>query len=238
MRYSVGDAILTRVPYADVLVDAAVVGLTPEEVRASAWAEPTWTQGEQVRVGAAVWVIESAGRRIAVDPAQAADSILRTAPDAAAHQQSFADALTAAGYPRESIDTVIATHIDGIGMIAWLTDEGAWIPFFPNATVVVSRRELEAIADADDPYQPQNGDALLALHAQGVVTPVDDAHAVTEAVRTQWTGGHSPGHQLVHIGPVADRATMIGHLALSPLHCVTGDGQGHIDPSGRGEDPQ
>ena len=78
-----GDATLTRVPYIDVLVDAEVVGLTPEQVRASPWAQPTWSEGDQVRVGAAVWIIESDGLRIAVDPAQAADHLLRTAPDAA-----------------------------------------------------------------------------------------------------------------------------------------------------------
>ena len=120
-RYSVGEATLVRVPYADVLVDADVVGLTRDQVLAAGWAAPTWAEGGQVRVGAAVWIIESEGRRIAVDPAQAADDILRTGPDAEFHQQAVADVLEAAGYPRESIDTVIATHIDGIGMIAWRT---------------------------------------------------------------------------------------------------------------------
>jgi hypothetical protein len=119
-------------------------------------------------------------------------------------------------------------------MIAWLDDD-AWTPFFPNATVVVSRRELDAIADPDDPYQPQGGDALVALHAQGAVTTVDDEHALTVDVRTRWTGAHSPGHQIVHIGRDEDRATMIGHLALSPLHCMTGEGKAHNDPSGAAE---
>jgi glyoxylase-like metal-dependent hydrolase (beta-lactamase superfamily II) len=224
----VGDVGLVRVPYIDVLIDAAAVTLTADEVAAEAWAAPTWAEGEQVRVGAAAWVIESQGRRIVVDPAQAADDILRAGPDAAVHQQAFADALAAAGYPRESIDTVIATHIDGIGMMAWREGD-EWRPFFPNAELLMSRREHDAIAD-EGPYEPSGAEAYLALHEQGVVTTVDDEHAVTAQVLMHWTGGHSPGHMTVNISSGGATATMLGHLALSPLHLTTGENGGHVDP--------
>ena len=228
VQYSIGEATLVRVPYADVLVDAAVVGLTSDQVSATDWASPTWAEGGQARVAAAVWIIESQGQRIAVDPAQAADDILRAGPDAAFHQEAVASALADAGFARESIDTVIATHIDGIGMIAWRTDDG-WAPFFPNAQFIVTRRECDAIVD-EGWYQPSGGDAFRALHEQGAVTTVDDEHAVTSDVSTRWTGAHSPGHQVVNIASGDDQATMIGHLALSPLHCEFRDSGAHIDP--------
>ncbi len=231
VRYAIGDATLVRVPYADVLVDAEVVGLTPAQVETAQWAAPTWAEGNQVRVGAAVWIIESEGRRIVVDPAQAADPILREGPDAVTHQEAVASALATAGYARETIDTVIATHIDGIGMIGWRTDDG-WTPFFPNADFLVSRREIEAILDEDGFYRPSGRDAFLALHAQGAVTSVDDEHPVTTDVSTRWTGAHAPGHQVVHIASGGDDATMIGHLALSPLHCASGEPGPHIDAPG------
>ncbi len=227
LRYPVGDATLVRVPYADVLVDASVVGLTGAEVRGIDWATPTWAEHTQVRVAAAVWIIESEARRIVVDPAQAADGILRTGPDAAVHQEAVATALAGAGYARGSIDTVIASHIDGIGMIAWLDGSG-WTPFFPAAAVLVSRREHDAIADGSA-YRPEGSDALLALREQGVVTVVEDEHAVTRDVTVRWTGGHSPGHQIVHISSNGDEATMIGHLALSPLNCALPGTGGHLD---------
>ena len=227
-QLTVGDATLVRVPYVDVLVDADVVGLTSAQVAANSATNPAWAEGDRVRVGAAVWIIQSDGRRIVVDPTQAADQILRTGPDAKLHQQAVADALSTAGFPRESVDTVIASHIDGIGMIAWLTDD-QWGPFFPNAEVLVSRREYEAIAD-DGPYEPQGGHALIALHALGVVRTVDDEHVVTSEVTTTWTGAHSPGHMLVNVAAGDTTATMIGHLALSPLHLVLGDPGPQIDP--------
>ena len=216
-----------------MLVDADVVGLAADEVAANDWAQPTWAEGEQVRVGAAVWIIQSDGRRIVVDPAQAADAILRTAPDAAFHQQAVADALTAAGFPRESIDTVIASHIDGIGMIGWLED-GGWRPFFPNAEIILSERELAAITD-DGPSEPQGADAILELDGLGAVRAVDDEHVVTSEVDTTWVGAHSPGHLLVDVASGGERATMIGHLALSPLHCVTTAPGPHMDAAGASE---
>jgi hypothetical protein len=228
-RFSVGDATLVRVPYVDIVVDAEVVSLTRADVEAHAdWANPTWTADGQVRVGAAVWIIESDGRRIVVDPTQAADDILR-GDDAALHQAAVADALAAAGYPRESIDTVIASHIDGIGMIAW-RDGDEWSPFFPDATFLISRQERDAIAD-DGPYAPSGGDAFLALDAQGAVTAVDDSHAVTPDVVLTWVGAHSPGHALINVrAGHAVGATLLGHLALSPLHCLVHDSRLHMDP--------
>jgi glyoxylase-like metal-dependent hydrolase (beta-lactamase superfamily II) len=226
VRYPVGDATLVRVPYVDVLVDAEVVGLTAEQVAPKDWANPTWAEGEQVRVGAAVWIIESEGRRIVVDPTQAADDILR-ADDAAFHQEAVAAVLADAGYPRESIDTVLASHIDGIGMIAWRTTDG-WEPFFPNAKILMSQRESDAIL-VDGPYEPSGGDAYRALYEQGAVTTVKDEHTVTADVTMQWTGAHSPGHTLVHVGTGDNRATLIGHLALTPVHLEIPDCVLHED---------
>jgi glyoxylase-like metal-dependent hydrolase (beta-lactamase superfamily II) len=233
LRFPVGDATLVRVPYVDILIDAESVGLTPEAVAAQEWAVPTWAEGGQVRVAAAVWIIESDGRRIVVDPTQTADDILRAGPDAVVHQEAIAGALAAAGYPRESIDTVVATHIDGIGLIAWREDD-AWVPSFPNADFLLSRAERDAIAGPGD-YEPSGSEALLALDALGAVTTVEDRHAVTPEVTLHFTGRHSPGHQLVDVESGGERATMIGHLALSPVHCATGDGRLHLDVAGANE---
>ena len=226
-EYQLGGGVSLRVPYVDVLVDPQLVGLPADQIAAIDWAAPAWAENGEARVGVAAWVIESSGRRIVVDPAQAADSVLRTGADAAMHQEAFASALQTAGYPRESFDTVIATHIDGIGMIAWL-DEHKWSPFFPNADVLLSKREYSAIAN-EGWSRDNGGDALLALHEQGAVTTVDDEHVVTPEVSMHFTGAHSPGHMVVNIASQGADATMIGHLALSPLHCVIDECANHVE---------
>lgn len=119
--------------------------------------------------------------------------------------------------------------LDGIGMIAWLS-EGRWSPFFPKATVLISRREYAAIT-SDGEYRASGSDALLALHDLGVVAEVDDVHVVTDEVTIRWTGGHSPGHQIVEISSQGEEAAIIGHLTLSPLHCVIDECALHVEPA-------
>src|SRR6476661_204031 len=168
----IGNVELTRVGYADVGIDPARVGLTPEQVKAVTWAEPLWADGNEVRAGAAVWVIQDGDARIAVDPAQAADDIIRTDDDAAFHQEAVAALLEAAGLPRESFTDAISTHVEGIGMWAWRNDDGSWSPFFPSAPILVAQRELDAI-DAGEHPSPVHP-AFAELRAQGVLKAVDD----------------------------------------------------------------
>ena len=164
-----------------------------------------------------------------VDPAQAADEILRTDADAGAHQTAFAALLADAGYPRESITHAIATHAEGVGMWAWRADDGAWVPFFPNATILVDQREFDAI---DDGTHPSAGDERFAqLRAQGAARAITGD--VTDEVTVEVVGAHCPGHQLVWINSGGEMAVMVGHLAVSPLHFATGEcPQQHPDAPG------
>jgi hypothetical protein len=216
----VGDVVLTRIGYADVGIDPARVGLTPEQVGAVTWAKPLWADGDEVRAGAAVWVIQDGDARIAVDPAQAADEVIRNDDDAALHQEAFAAVLEAAGIPRESITHAISTHIEGIGMWAWRNDDGSWVPFFPNASIMVPQRELDAIDRGEHP-SPEHV-AFTQLRALGVYQAVADGDRVTEHVSLEFAGAHTPGHQFVRISSRGEQAVMVGHLAVSPLHLVTG----------------
>jgi glyoxylase-like metal-dependent hydrolase (beta-lactamase superfamily II) len=216
----VGGVILTRVGYADVGIDPARVGLMVEQIEAVPWAEPLWAEGREVRAGAAVWVIQDGDARIAVDPAQAADDIIRTDDDAAFHQEAVAALLEAAGMPRESFTDAISTHVEGIGMWAWRNDDGSWSPFFPNAPILVPQRELDAIDRGEHPSPVHP--AFTELRALGVYKAVDDGHRVSTNVSLEHVGAHTPGHQFVRVSSGGEHAVMVGHLAVSPLHLVTG----------------
>jgi glyoxylase-like metal-dependent hydrolase (beta-lactamase superfamily II) len=216
----IGNVELTRVGYADIGIDPARVGLTLEQVADVAWAEPLWAGGNEVRAGAAVWVIQDGDARIAVDPAQAADEIIRNDNDAALHQEAFAALLDAAGMPRESFTHAISTHVEGIGMWAWRNDDGSWVPFFPNAPIMVPQRELDAIDRGEHP-SPVHA-AFTQLRALGVYKAVGDGDRVTANVSLEHAGAHTPGHQFVRISSGGEQAMMVGHLAVTPLHLVTG----------------
>jgi glyoxylase-like metal-dependent hydrolase (beta-lactamase superfamily II) len=225
----VGDVLLTRVGYADVSIEPGRVGLSADDVAGVTWAEPLWAHGGEVRAGAAVWVIESGDARIVVDPAFAADEILRNDNDAAAHQEAFAALLAGAGFPRESITHAIATHYEGVGMLAWRNDDGSWERFFPNAPILMSQRELDAIDAGAVPSES----VMPRLRAQGALRGVSDHEQLTDAVSIELTGGHTPGHQIVRVSSGGAQAVIVGHLAVSALHLATGEcPPEHMDPAG------
>jgi glyoxylase-like metal-dependent hydrolase (beta-lactamase superfamily II) len=222
----IGSATLTRLGYADVTVPAEAVSVTAAHIRDTDWAEPLWAEGDMARAAAAAWLIESGDARIVVDPALAADDILRSGPDASAHQSAFAALFADAGVPLESITHTIATHIDGIGMFAWRDD--GWIPFFPNAPLMLSQRELDAF---DNGYHASGEEALAELRALGAVEAVEpDVLRVTNDVVIEYTGGHGPGHQIVRVESGSESAVILGHLATTPLALTAGVSPGaHID---------
>lgn len=215
-RFDVGAVRLSRVPYFDIALDPSVVGLTVDQVRevdAPAWATPDG----QVLVGQAVWVIESGGQVIVVDPCGAADEFLRSGPQALLHQDAVLGAMAAAGFPAERVDTVVLSHLDGIGMAARVAPDGAWEPAFPNARLLITASELCWIAQAPE---PSGAAAFHALVDAGVVDATADGRRITDEVAMELSGGHTPGHALVRVGSEGSGAVFLGHLALSPLHAV------------------
>ena len=109
------------------------------------------------------------------------------------------------------------SHLDGIGMNALVDDDGRWHPAFPNAPIVLSDVEWDKTrrrADAPDAA------ALVALHAQGAVTPVPLPHRLTADVEMVASGGHSPGHATVVVRSGGARALFLGHLAVSPMQAA------------------
>ena len=128
-----GDIELVRVEYFDAALPPSVAGLSAEDVAAVRWATPVWAEPDgNLLIGQAIWIIESAGTVIAVDPCGAADEFLRSGAAALEHQDRVADALRDAGYPVEQIDIVVLTHLDGIGMAAAVDGDGTWTPMFPD----------------------------------------------------------------------------------------------------------
>lgn len=226
---------LSRIGYVDTPVPPEVVGLDAAQVAAVPWAAPHWASAPgdaavTVTVGAAIWIAEIAGKRIALDPVQAADAVLRAGrATEARHQFGVAGVLAREGFARESIDLVAMTHIEGVGMVAWRDDDGGWQPFFPNARILVSDEVLMAFLGAP----PENDEAAAqdlqysawsALIEQGRVATFGDGEEIVPGMRAQVLGGHCAGHTVFHF---ADRdashpIAFLGHLAVSPLHLATG----------------
>jgi glyoxylase-like metal-dependent hydrolase (beta-lactamase superfamily II) len=217
-RFDIGSVRLTRVPYFDVTLPPEAVALTEADITALPWAVGTWCASPtEVRVGQVFWVVESEGRTIVVDPCCASDAFLRTGPEAVGHQDAAFAAFRDAGFDPDGVDTVVMSHLDGIGMNALVDGDGRWRPAFPNAPIVVSDLEW-----AKTRGRAEHADAavLVDLAAQGGVTPVPLPHAVTAEVEMVASGGHSPGHATVVVRSGGARALFLGHLAVSPMQAA------------------
>ncbi len=228
---------LVRVGYADVPIPPELAGLRAADFAGIEWRSPLWAEGEQLRAGAAAWFADVGGKRLAFDPMQAADGVLRADRGAeTAHQAAIAKLCAEAGFARESVDELVMTHIEGVGMAAWRREDGRFEPFFPNAAIRVSAAALDSFLAADSFHQdPLEREAWSALVAAGVVAPYADGEALVAGLRAEVTNGHCPGHALLHFaepGSDAVEATMLGHLAVSPLHLATGEcPQQHYEPA-------
>jgi hypothetical protein len=217
----IGDVRLTRVLYLDAAIDPAAVGLTPDEVRAVPWGPPMWADGGQVRAASCVWVISTGDRRIAVDPSGNIDDILHEPSSTSAHQAAYTAAFADAGMPIESVDTVLLSHIESIGLSA-VRDGNGWRPFFPNARLLISDSAFDAFERATP--EGEVGTAFRALIGAGLVDTYADGEQLAPGVTAEWTGMHNVGHCAFHVGDgvAGASATFVGHLAVTPLHLATG----------------
>jgi hypothetical protein len=228
---------LTRVGYVDAAIPPEAAGLTANDFASIPWRSPVWTEGDQLRAGAAAWFADVEDTRLVFDPVLAADDVLRADhASELAHQAAIADVFGAAGFERASVDRLVLTHIEGVGMVGWRNEDGSWSPFFPNARVLVSDVSLsEFLASSADGARDLQHEAWHALIDQGLVDSYDDGDDIAPGVRADVNGGHCPGHAVFHFGADARgqaEATMLGHLAVSPLHLATGECPPlHADPA-------
>ncbi len=134
---------------------------------------------------------------------------------------TYMDALARAGVGVEQVDFVMCTHLhpDHVGWNTRLLD-GRWVPTFPNARYVFSKKELahwEARhAEAEIPYMT---DSVLPVVAAGQVLQVASDHALEDGIRLEPTPGHTPDHFSVHLTSAGRDAVMAGDLIHSPIQC-------------------
>ncbi|RCG30248.1 MBL fold metallo-hydrolase [Sphaerisporangium album] len=116
------------------------------------------------------------------------------------------DELAAAGVEPGDVGTVVLTHLHSdhaSGAVA----EG--VPAFPNARHVIQRAEVEWVEKSGP--NPLLERVLRPL--TGLVDVVDGTAEVVPGVRVVHAPGHTPGHQVVEVGPL----TLTGDVILHPV---------------------
>ena len=130
--------------------------------------------------------------------------------------------LTAAGVQPEQVDYVMCTHLhrDHVGWNTRLRD-GRWVPTFPHATYVFSRKEYDYWATQPG-QRPNEGwaDSVLPVVEAGRVTWVTNDYALDDEVWLEPTPGHTPDHVSVHLRSNGAEAVITGDLLHTPAQCL------------------
>ena len=129
-------------------------------------------------------------------------------------------ALKAAGLGVDEIDFVMCTHLHG-DHVGWNTrlENGRWVPTFPKARYLFSRKEYEFWTGPDAPtalLHPIRESVLPVIEANRAELVSSD-HELNDHIRLMPTPGHTPDHFAVCAGKHRDHAVFTGDLIHSPL---------------------
>jgi len=220
-RWTVGDVTVTRVIESEVPTSAhwLLPDATRERIAAMAWLRPHFATADGKLLAAVhALIVEADGRRIVVDTCVGNDKE-RTLPFWNQLQGPFLADLAAAGFARETIDTVVCTHLH-VDHVGWNTMrvDGRWAPTFPNARYVIARPEWEHWSAVGlHPEGDVLGDSVRPILDAGLADLVPVDHAVSASVRLEPTPGHTPGHVSVRIRSRGAEAVITGDLLHHPV---------------------
>ena len=191
---------------------------TREACRPIEWLRPHFMDSDgNLTMSIHALVIDTGERRIVVDTCIGNDK-QRPIPAWNRLQTAFLSDLESAGYPRESIDTVLCTHlhVDHVGWnTMWVEDQ--WLPTFPNASYLLAEKEWRHWESTDDPLNSTLiADSVQPVFDAGLMQLVDPDHKVCEHVRLKPTPGHTPGHVSVHIESEGQKAIITGDCIHHP----------------------
>lgn len=134
---------------------------------------------------------------------------------------TYLDALAAQKLRPEDIDYVMCTHmhVDHVGWNTRLVD-GRWVPTFPNARYLFSRKEYDYWAELHrDTPLPHIADSVLPIVEAGRATMVTSDHALDDEVWLEPTPGHTPDHYAVRLASAGADAVFSGDLMHAPIQC-------------------
>ena len=222
MHWKIGNVKITKV------VELETVGHTRfilplagrEEIRQLPWLIPHFaTEDGRLKMSIHALVVETPTRRIVVDTGLGNDKQHRTVPTWNDRKGPFLDDLTAAGFPPESIDTVLCTHLH-VDHVGWNTrlQGGRWVPTFEKARYLFGASEYAYWRDHS--VEPDKAaifaDSVAPIVAAGQADLVASDARICEEITLIPTPGHSPGHMSLHIRSDGEEGVLTGDVAHHP----------------------
>ena len=229
MKWRIGEVTVTKIVELEVTGGSRFIlpQATPEAVLPIAWLQPDFADERgRLKMSIHALVVETPSRRIIVDTCLGNDKENRRIPTWNNLQTSFLADLAAAGYPRETIDTVICTHlhVDHVGWNTMLVD-GHWVPTFPNARYLMGRVEFEHWTSRHEREDMRAvlADSVTPVWDGGLVDLVETDHRICGEVSLVPTRGHTPGHVSVWIASQGEEALITGDFMHHPCQIACPD---------------
>jgi glyoxylase-like metal-dependent hydrolase (beta-lactamase superfamily II) len=113
----------------------------------------------------------------------------------------------------------MCTHLHG-DHVGWNTrlDNGRWVPTFPKARYLFSRKEYDYWTGVHEKTPLDNiSESVLPVIEANKAELVTSDHELNDHIRLTPTPGHTPDHFAVCAGKGGDRAVFTGDLIHSPI---------------------
>src|SRR5690349_2622691 len=237
MKWQIGDVTVTKIVELETTGGSRFIlpQATREAILPISWLIPHFADAEgRLKMSIHALMVEAPGRRIIVDTCLGNDKKDRRIPTWNDRQGRFLEDLSAAGFKRDSIDTVLCTHlhVDHVGWNTMLVDE-QWVPTFPNARYLIGRAEYdywkaeeEGVEDLSTSYFH---DSVKPVWDAGLVDLVETDHRVCDEVSLEPTLGHTPGHVSIRIRSKGEDALITGDFTHHPCQMARPEWAAEVD---------
>jgi glyoxylase-like metal-dependent hydrolase (beta-lactamase superfamily II) len=234
MKWRIGRVTVTKIVELEVTGGSRFIlpQATYDEILPIGWLQPHFADERgRLKMSIHALVIETPQRRIIVDTCLGNDKQGRRIPTWNNLQGPFLADLAAAGFPRESIDTVLCTHlhVDHVGWNTMLVDgaDGTriWVPTFPRARYLMGRVEFAHWRDQHgrDDMAAVFADSVAPIYDAGLAELVETDHRLCDEISLVPTTGHTPGHVSVRIQSDGAEALITGDFMHHPCQIARPD---------------
>ena len=226
LKWQIGDVTVTRVVEFEVPVPYSpettfFAEATPDALRTMPWLFPHFVNEDgALNLSIHALLVEGPGNlRLVVDTCVGNDKP-RNMTLQKPWKRPFLQRLEEAGWPRESVNTVVCTHlhVDHVGWNTMLDADGKWVPTFPNARYLIGAAEYAHwIHDEGDEQKAIMADSVTPIFDAGLAQMVEMDHRISNEVRLMPTTGHTPGHVSVMIESKGQTAVITGDMMHHPV---------------------
>ncbi|MFL5283538.1 MAG: MBL fold metallo-hydrolase [Rhodopila sp.] len=222
MKWTIGDVTVTKIVELEMAGGTRFLlpQATPEEILPIGWLRPHFAdENGRLRMSIHSFIIETADRRIVVDTCLGNDKQGRRIPHWNDRSGPFLQDLAEAGFPAESIDTVLCTHLH-VDHVGWNTklQNGKWVPTFPRARYLMGRAEYQHWRTAADRPDMETifADSVTPIVEAGLAQMVETDEKICDEISLIPTIGHTPGHVSVMIRSRGEQALITGDFLHHP----------------------